>query len=140
MDRLVKPKGALKQTSNKELLLAEHKHLAAEAQFVMTRYMQAIALYLALTGFAMKEFLATGSYVVVFVLFCALSALNCVGVYSVGQFRTMAYYSLERQALVAEALEFQRPHHMIWGYFAGLSLIIFAQSCVTTLLIIKSTT
>lgn len=120
-----------------EYLLEEFKHVAAEVQFVMTKYMQTMALYLALTGFATKELVDSVSLPLAVILFLTLTALNCTGVYVTRQFRSMAYHSLCRQATLADALKFQKPHHMAWGYYPGIAVVAFSQAASIAILIAK---
>ena len=112
---------------NQDLLIEEFKHVTAEVQFIVVRYMQAGALYLAFVAFATKELLTSTEGSMLLVLFSCLSVFNCVALYVVSQFRSMAYHSLERQGVLADELRFQRPHHMVWGYYCGVISVLFSE-------------
>lgn len=103
----------------------------------MTRYMQAIAIYLALVGFALKETLSTSNLLIAILYASLISVLNGAAFYAAYHFRRMAYHALDRQEVLAESLGFSAPYPMIWGYYGGVFLVSVAQLAIIAILTLK---
>lgn len=112
------------------LLLEEYKVLVDQSRFVMTRYMQAIAIYMALIGFSLKEVVAVNKPHIMFVLLTIIFCLNFVAYYAAIHFRRMAYHALDKQTEVANKLSFQPPYPMAWGFYAGIVLVTLVQIAI----------
>ena len=122
-----------------EMILEEYKLINERTQFVMTRYMQALALYLTFVGLGIKEVLDSNTPMRTMVLATALTCGNILTFYAAMHFRRMAYHALDRQTKLAEELGFQPPYPMIWGYHVGICAfavvqIVLAVIAVKTLL------
>jgi hypothetical protein len=98
----------------------EYKLQVEETRFLMTRYMQAGAIYLALIGFAAKLTMDTSSLQIALLVAVIAFFLNLGTFYVAGHFRSMVYHALNRVALLADHLGTQQPHPMMWGYYIGL--------------------
>ncbi|MBI3265379.1 MAG: hypothetical protein HYZ58_19795 [Acidobacteria bacterium] len=115
------------QGSIANAVLEEYKLLDQQARFVMTSYMQALALYLALVGIGLREVLQAKGNFRIIVLTSALTCGNVLAVYAARHFRCMAYHALNRQSALAKQLNFQAPYPMLWGYHVGISSFFVVQ-------------
>ena len=99
----------------------EHRLLTAEAQFVMTRYMQMLALYGTAIVLLLRELVLASKVEVVLLWAIIGTCLNVLAVYGAVWFRRIAYHVLDRLGLLADHLGLQRPYPMMWGYRAGVT-------------------
>lgn len=116
-----------------DIVLEEYRALVEERRFVMTRYTQAIGLYLALVAFLVSRLgdLQTGREAVIVV--SAFTLLNAWGLYAAWWFRKMAYHALNRETILAEHLGVQWPPPMKWGDYGGVLLITLCELAVVAL-------
>ncbi len=119
------------------LVLEEYKVIVEESRFVMSRYMQALIIHIALMGFAAKEIAAAPTGAIALTLALAVFVLNFGAYYGAVCFRSMAYHALNRQAVLADNLGIQRPHPMIWGYYLGLGSITISEICLLVFMYLK---
>ena len=120
------------------LQLEEYRQVILERRFVMTRYMQAIALYLALSYFGLNQLTAaTTPLPMVAVLAALFTFLNGVGFYAARRFRNMAIHATSREAPLAKKMSFQEPYDLLWGYRGGLLLVGATQIVVFTMAAIR---
>ncbi len=122
---------------NKQIL-EEYKLLIEERRFVMTRYMQGIAIYLALMGFAIKEIVSIPSFTIATLLGIFVSCLNILTYYGAVCFRSMAYHALNREAILADRLKMQRPHPLIWGYYGGIIGFTLSQIALIAIIVLRA--
>ncbi len=118
-------------------ILEEYKLLTEESRFVMTRYIQALGLYLALIGFGVKEVLSTPANEISLIIAVFITCFNGLGYYGARKFKGMAYHALNRQALLADHLDMQRPYPMTWGYRSGIACLIISQISLIIIIIIR---
>ena len=114
----------------RDTALEEIRHLVEQRRFVMKSYMQALALYLALAGFALRELLTAPSSLVIWVLAGLFTCLNVLAFYAAGQFKSMALHAAEREAVLAKQLGMQEPHSLVWGYKSGITVVLLYQASV----------
>ena len=120
-------------------IIIEYKALVEESRFVMTRYIQALGLYLALTGFGVREILSAPSKEISLIIVVFITCFNVLGYYGARKFKSMAYHALNRQALLSDHLNIQRPYPMIWGYRSGIACLIISQISLIIIIILKFT-
>ena len=89
----------------------------------MTRYMQAIGFYLALSGFGFKELLALTSRSLILGVGAGFTALNVLAFYAAGRFRSMAKHARDREKYYASRYDLQSQHELFWGYWLGILLV-----------------
>jgi hypothetical protein len=123
MTNLVPPNG---HVANRQL--EEYRLVEQQARFVMTSYMQGLALYLALVGFGLRQIFESQERTRTFLLIAALSCGNGLAIYAAHHFRKMAYHALDRQTELAKALDFLPPYPMLWGYKAGICSFCIVQA------------
>jgi small-conductance mechanosensitive channel len=113
--------------------LDEYKEVINERRFVMTRYMQALALYLALSGFAAKELINTPSLLLLWLMGAAFTLLNGLAIYAAGRFRSMADRAMSRESELALRLNMQEMHDLSWGHRAGVLLVVLDELAVISI-------
>ncbi len=119
------------------LVLEEYKMVAEESRFVMTRYMQAVVIHIALMGFVAKEIIAEKTTAIALTIALSVFILNFGGYYCAGRFRSMAFHALNRETVLADHLGFQQPHAMVWGYYIGLVWITLSEISLLILMCLK---
>ncbi len=113
-----------------EFRLEEYKQVVAERRFVMTRYMQALGLYLMLAGFAARELAGARSRFLATLLLAVFTIFNALAIYVAGRFRSMAYRAMRREMILAAEHKLEPMHELFWGYSAGLIVVILDQIAV----------
>lgn len=116
-----------------ENTIEEYKALSEECRFVMAKYMQGLVVYLALMAFGIKELISAKSIEQVIYIPFILTIYNALAFYAAKKFRSMAYHALNRKAILADILKFQRPHPMIWGYYIGILSILILQATIISI-------
>jgi hypothetical protein len=117
--------------------LEEYKQVLKERHFVMTRYMQAVGLYLALSGFALRELSSAQSASQVWLLAVSFTLLNVVAPYAARQFRNMARDAMNRELHFVAQYHVRQMHDLFWGYYLGLWLVGIDQAAVVAVAILK---
>jgi len=117
--------------------LEEYIQVLHERQFVMTRYMQAVGLYVTLSGFALKELVGASSANRVWILFILLTVLNVLALFAARQFRNMAHHTMVREMHFVQRYNLQQTYQLFWGYYAGVILVCLSQATMISVLIIK---
>jgi len=120
-----------------EQTIEEYKTIIEERRFVMSRYMQAIALYLALVAFSFKELLSANSGLMTILLLVFVTMANVLAFYGAGKFRSMAAFILKREALLADHFGMQRPHSIMWGYTLGVFVFLLTQLTIVAIILAK---
>lgn len=108
-----------------------------ERQFIMTRYMQALGLYVTLSGFALKELVDSRSTGRVWILVVLLTVVNVLALFATRQFRNMAHHAMLREIHFVQRYNLQQTYKLFWGYYAGVILVCAGQATVISVLIIK---
>jgi hypothetical protein len=124
------------EKSSSRFELEEYKQVLMERQFVMTRYMQAIGLYVTLSGFALKELADANSLNRVWVLGSLFTVLNIMALFVAREFRNMADRAMRREAYFVDRYHVQQMYTLFWGYYAGVVLVCVSEAAtiaVTTL-------
>src|ERR1039458_6568058 len=75
----------------------EYKQVLKERHFVMTRFMQAVGLYLTLSGFALNELVQTKAKGRIVLLVALFTTLNVVALYVARKFKGMATHALRSE-------------------------------------------
>lgn len=112
----------------------EYKQVLNERHFVMTRFMQAVGLYLALSGFALKELVETLAITRVVVLVALLTILNTLAWYVARKFKDMATHALQRERAIVERHNVTQSSTLFWGYYAALVLVCVSEIAILTIL------
>lgn len=81
--------------------------------------MQFLMFYPIIMGYSFSQVLTSSAYLVVVAYGVFILFVNGGYAYGAQHFRSMAYHALNREAALADRLDMQRPHPMIWGYRAG---------------------
>lgn len=89
----------------------------------MTRYIQMLAIAAPVIGLLLREMFLALEIVTVGLWVVVATLLNGLLLYGARRFRSMAYHTLDRLALLSDHLGMQRPYPMMWGYRGGLSVI-----------------
>jgi hypothetical protein len=129
-----KPQPSSDITDDMKLVLEEFKVVSEEARNIMTRYVQMLALYVAVVGFLAPEMVNKKSIETNLLWLSGISLLNGGAYVAARRFRNMAYHYLDRLDILAKHLKFQKPHPMIWGYKVGVRLFFGVQIIVTAYL------
>lgn len=128
---------AIEQTRALQIALEEYRQVVEERRFVMTRYVQAIGLYLALAGFGLKELIAAPSEVVVWLLSALFTALNTIALYAAQRFKSMAMHAINREITLAQRLQVQGPHSLIWGYAGGVLTVLLFELAIVLIAVFR---
>lgn len=121
----------------KGYMLEEYKLLVKERRFVMTRFIQAVALYMALCGFAVREVIVARSVLILVLVTLAFTFLTPVALYAARKFRNMYSHGAQRESLLAAKLCFGPPYPLLWGYRAAVVFVLLAQSSLITVALIR---
>lgn len=116
-----KPQASTTLSLDTNLLLEEFKLVCEESRFTMTRYMQMLAIYVFLIGLIVRELAHGQGHLRVSILTVIAIVVSLIACFGAKMFRSMAYHYLDRAALIADELKVQRPHPMVWGYWAGMT-------------------
>jgi hypothetical protein len=114
----------------------EYKQVLKERHFVMTRFMQAVGLYLALSGFALKALVQVQSIAIprVVLLVTLFTILNTVALYVARRFKDMATHALKREFTIVERHNLTQSSTLFWGYYAGVVLVCVSEIAILTVL------
>lgn len=107
-----------------DLVLEEYKLLVEERRFIMTRYMQAFAVYLTVVGLSIKGIIGTVKQDEQLYLLALVTSFNFIGALAATYFAKMAKHCMMREIDNARLLGFQEPSNHAWGYWVIL-LIFF---------------
>lgn len=117
--------------------LEEYKQVLLERQFVMSRYMQAVGLYLALSGFALRELLDAKTEPRAYFLAILFSTLNIIAICVARQFRNMADHAMQREHYFAKRHHLAKAYQLFWGYRAGILLVGVNEVAIVLVTIFK---
>lgn len=117
-----------------ERLFEEYKILMEERHQLMSRYSQALALYLAFMGFAYKGYLALTSNAGHISLFLFLTVINFLAYYGARNFRFMAMQAEKRSHIIAKVLKAYEPYSLEWGYYFGISIFLLNEVALLCML------
>ena len=117
-----------------EFELEEYKQVLCERRFVMTRFMQAVALYLALSAFAAKEMVEMDVHVASMLEVC-FTVLNVLALYVAKHFRRMADQALQRERHFVERFGVRQMYELFWGYKAAVLFVGTAQVATLSFLV-----
>lgn len=115
----------------------EYKLIVAERRFIMTRYMQGLVFYPVIMGYAFRELLYAESLVTSFLFALFMVSVNWIAQVAAKHFRSMAYHALNREKILAEHFNVQKPHPMIWGYRLGVTLFRIAYILILAVIVVK---
>src|ERR1700720_2449055 len=116
-----------------EFAVEEYKQVLEERRMVMTRFIQAVGFYLALSGFGLRELISTSARPFVVTLSILFSVLNILAVYAAYKFRRMAWSAAEREKFFVQQYRVAQTHELFWGYIAGIWLVILGEVTVVVL-------
>jgi len=103
----------------------------------MTRYMQAIGLYLALSGFTLKELVGAQESTLIWILAALLTLVNSIGIWAARHFRNMYQHAFRRECELVERLQAQKSYELLRGYRGGLWLVSLCEAAVVGLTALK---
>jgi hypothetical protein len=132
-----KPTGEDRILSDKEIVLEEYKLIVSERRFIMARYMQSLIFYPVIFAYAFRELLYAPTIAATIMIGIFMFSINTAYLYAAHNFRSMAYHALDREMILANHLKVQHPHPMIWGYYAGIVILIVTYIGTIILLLIK---
>ena len=118
--------------------LEEYKQVLRERQFVMKSYMQAVGLYLALSGFALKELLDARSAYRTWILAGAFTLANVLALFAANRFKGMAEHAMNRERFFVERYSLEQTSVLFWGYHLGVILVAIDQVAVITIALMKA--
>jgi sulfite exporter TauE/SafE len=121
-----------------EFALEEYRQVLKERRFVMTRYMQAVGLYLALSGFAVREVVDARTLLWAGIVAGVVTILNGLAFYAAGRFRSMAKKAMQRETEFSNRYGTQTMHDLFWGYWGGIALVSVSQLIVFAAVILKA--
>ena len=107
--------------THSDAVLVEYSSVQEERRFVISRYMQGFAFYIAMVAFVGGNYFDSEPLGQLFLLvfMCTANTLAWMGA---GHFRDMAYHALTRETKLARKLGAQEPYPLIWGYKYALVL------------------
>jgi hypothetical protein len=114
--------------------VGEYKQVLKERHFVMTRFMQAVGLYLTLSGFALNELVQTKAKGRIVLLVALFTTLNVVALYVARKFKGMATHALLRERAIVERHNVTQSSTLFWGYYAALVLVCVSEIAILTVL------
>lgn len=117
--------------------LEEFRVTCAERRFIMERFIQAITIYLALSGFAVGELVkapAKGFFLLIELGFVSLLP---IALYAASHFRSMYSHAAKREYELADQLGFQRSYDLTWGYRGAILVVVVSQSLALTIVAIR---
>jgi hypothetical protein len=123
--------------SSEEMVLEEYKLIVSERRFIMVRYMQSLIFYPVIFAYAFRELIYAQTVWTTIVVAVFIFFINAAYLYGAINFRSMAYHALNREMILAEHLKVQLPHPMIWGYYAGIVILIVTYIGTVVLILIK---
>ena len=104
--------------------LEEYKQILKERHFVMTRYMQAVGLYLLLSSYVLTQLLKDNiPRQQLWLLGTAFSVLNVAAFFAAGKFREMARHARDREVAIARLLSVGMTPELYWGHRLGIVLV-----------------
>lgn len=115
----------------------EYKLVEEKIKFIITRYMQGLALYLALGGFALKEIVAIPTCAIAVGLAVVVTFFNILTYIAAGHFLKMADHAIDKQKEIALELDLQAPYPLVWGYRAGVACIMLTQLAIIALALFR---
>ncbi len=117
--------------------LEEYKQVLNERQFVMTRYMQAVGLYVTLSGLGLKQLAEASEIPRVWFLALLFTSLNVVASIAARKFRDMANNALEREKDFVKKYQLRQMQDLFWGYYAGVFLVIASQTGIVVISVFR---
>ena len=120
-----------------EFALEEYKQVLEERRTVLTRYVQAVGFYLALSGFGLRELVTVSTPALILGSSILFSILNVLAFYVAIKFRSMAKLAAQREEVYVNRYHLQRAHELLWGYKASLWLVILNEATIVALVIWK---
>lgn len=120
------------------LELQEWKQVIEERRFVMLSYMQALALYLALGGYALKELLGENSLPIVIMTGIFFTCINGIALFAAARFKSMAVHASNREIALAAKFGVPPAHCLKWGHTSGVIVVVFFQVAVIAAVIFKA--
>ena len=117
--------------------LEEYKQVLKERHFIMTRYIQAVGLYVTLSGFALKELVDQVPINRVWLLASLFSVLNILALIVARQFRNMADHTMKREMYFVDRYHVQQMYRLFWGYYTGVILVCVSESAILSVLTFK---
>src|ERR1017187_3366710 len=94
--------------------LEEYKQVLNERHFVMTRYIQAVGLYVTLSGFALNELLKPAPMNRTWLLASLFSVLNVLALVVARQFRNMADRAMQREIYFVNRYHVRQMYPLFW--------------------------
>ncbi len=99
--------------------------------------MQAVGLYVTLSGFALRELVEQEPMNRVWLLVALFSALNILAVVVARQFRNMADHTMKREMYFVNRYQVQQTYGLFWGYYAGVVLVCVSEGATISVLAFK---
>jgi hypothetical protein len=115
------------------MVLEELKLVLEERHFVMTKYLQAITLYLVITSFALTRIADPKTAVVQTIAAILITAFNALSLVGALYFRLMAEQARQREAALAKTLDFEPTRSHVWGFWMGVGLVIITETAAWAL-------
>jgi hypothetical protein len=113
---------------NSQFEIEDYRQILEERRFVMTRYMQALWLYLALSGYGLSKLLELKSATLIYGVGIAYSLLNVVAFHVAGRFRGMARVASLQEMHYVEKYKLSRRPVLYWGYWMGILVVILSEA------------
>lgn len=99
----------------------------------MTRYIQAVGFYLALSGFGLRELVTVSSLALILGSSILFPALNILALYAAIKFRSMAKLAAGREEVLVKRYRLQQRHELFWGYTASVWLVVLNEATILAL-------
>lgn len=115
------------------MTLEELKLVLEERHFVMSKYLQAITLYLLITSFAVTRIADAKTAVVQTIAAILITAFNVLSLIGAFYFRLMAEQARRRETVLATALGFELTRSHVWGFWMGIGLVIITEAAAWAL-------
>ncbi len=129
--------GSSRGDSPKEWFVKEYGIIVEERRFLMTRYMQGFAFYVAIIALSIRELLLVKDSVYIVSLWVFLTGMHALCFWACIEFKKLATPVIEREAELALRLEFQQMEDHYWGFWVVVFIFMLAELVATALALIK---
>jgi hypothetical protein len=118
--------------------LDEFRLACAERRFIMERFVQAVTIYLALSGFAFGELVKAPARNFLLLMELGFLSLLPIALYAANHFRAMYAHTARREYEMPDRLGFQRLYDLTWGYRGAILVVAISQTVAMTIVVVRA--
>ncbi|MCK9211048.1 MAG: hypothetical protein M0P61_09460 [Ignavibacteriaceae bacterium] len=105
-----------------------YKIILEERRSIMAKYIQALAIYLGLTGFVLEKLFFRDGTNSKYPVIAFMTVTNFLAFFAIGYFKKMAKNIFHAEIKVAEKLKMEVTPNLYWGYWLVIIFIICSQA------------